>query len=102
MTTQWTESTQSSTLNFTPTGMGVIICEANNTEGKSEARANVIVNNLNEDFSIIRNKDEMPIVVGDDVSVGCGASAYKYTEMNWYKADVLVTNSTRMCRKSKI
>lgn len=73
--------------------MGVIICEATNTEGKAEARANVIVNDMNGDFTI-RNENEMPIVVGDDVSIVCGASAFKYTEMNWYKAGVLVTNTS--------
>lgn len=75
--------------------MGIIICEASNTEGKTEARANVIVNDLNGDFAI-SNENEMPIVVGDDVSVVCEASAFKYTEMNWYKANVLVTNAISM------
>lgn len=92
MTTQETPSTQKSILNFTPTGMGVIICEASNTEGKTEARANVIVNNMNKDF-VILSENEVPIVIGDNVSVACEASAFKYTEMNWYKDDALVTNS---------
>lgn len=95
MTTQQTQSTQISTLDFKPTGRGVIICEASNTEGKSEARANVIANDLTEYFSIVSNND-VPVVVGDKVTVVCAASAFKYTDMNWFKGNVLVTNSSRM------
>lgn len=75
--------------------MGVIVCEATNALGKTEARADVIVNDMNGGFTIW-NENEMPIVAGDDVSIVCGASAFKYTDMNWYKADVLVTNTSSM------
>lgn len=72
--------------------MGVITCEAKNAGGKTEARANVVVNDLNEDFTIW-NENQIPIVAGDNVSVACGVSAFKYTEMNWYKGNNLVTDS---------
>lgn len=81
--------------------MGVVICEATNTEDKIEARANVIVNDKNGNFTI-RNENEMPIVVGDDVSIICGASAFKYTDMNWYKDNILVTNTTSKCIRIEI
>lgn len=97
ITTQRTQSTQRSTLNFAPTGLGVIICEAANTIGKTEARANVIENNLNGDF-VILDKNEMPIVIGDEnVSVVCESSAFKYTELDWFKENDLVTNAMSMC-----
>lgn len=73
--------------------MGIVICEATNEEGKTEARANVIVNDINGEFTIW-NENGTPIVAGDDASIVCGASAFKYIEMNWYKDDALVTNTT--------
>lgn len=58
--------------------------------GFGEARANVIVNDLNEDMTIW-SENEPPISIGDEVSVTCGASAHKYAnELNWYKDDVLI------------
>lgn len=60
--------------------------------GVSESKANVIINDLNEDLAIW-SENEPPISVGDDVSVTCGASAHKYaTELNWYKDDALITS----------
>lgn len=75
--------------------MGIIVCEATNDEGKTEARANVIPNDINEEFAIW-NEHGMPLVAGDNASIVCGASAFKYTDMNWYRADALVTNTTSM------
>lgn len=76
---------------------GVVICEATNSEGRTEARANVVVNNLDGELKIFE-KNQMPIVVGDDnVSVICEGSAHKYTEMDWYKGDDLVRNTMSMC-----
>lgn len=58
--------------------------------GSGEAKANVIVNDLNEDL-LVWSENETPISVGDDVTISCGASAHKYAnELNWYKDDVLV------------
>lgn len=86
---------QTSALSFTPTGLGVVVCQAENAEGKSEVRANVIVNDSNEDFDI-STKNEFPIVIGDDVSITCGASAFKYAEVNWYNDHVLVKDTMSM------
>lgn len=80
--------------------MGIVICEATNDEGKTEARANVITNDINGEFTIW-NENGAPIVAGDEASLVCGASAFKYTEMNWYKEDALVTNTTSMCTVSE-
>lgn len=75
---------------------GVVICEATNSGGKTEARANVIVNNLDGELRIIE-QNQMPIVVGDDnISVSCEGSAFKYAEMYWYKGDDLVRNTMSM------
>lgn len=86
---------QTSTLSFTPTGLGVVVCQAENAEGKSEVRANVIVNDSNEDFDI-STKNELPIVIGDDVSITCGASAFKYAGIDWYQDHVLVKDTMSM------
>lgn len=61
-----------------------------NTVGSGEAKANLVVNDLDDDLSVW-SKNTLPISVGDDVSVWCGASAHKYAnELNWYKDDVLI------------
>lgn len=61
-----------------------------NTMGLAEAKASLIVNDLDEEFSIW-STNEPPISIGDDVSVICGASAHKYAnELNWYKDNVLI------------
>lgn len=85
-----------STLIFSPSGLGVVACEAFNTEGNSQANANIIANDLNEDFAIL-SKNDLPISIGDDVSVTCVASAFKYSDVNWYRDDVLVKNAMSMC-----
>lgn len=88
---------QKSTLDFAPLTPGVIICEAINPDGKTEARANVIANSLDGDLTIL-NANNMPIVVGDvNVSVICEGSAIIYTEIDWFKGDKLITKATRMC-----
>lgn len=87
---------QTSTFTFTPDSTGIVICEAKNTQGKIETRAKVIVNDLNEELSVWTN-NTLPISIGDDVSVICGASDHKYSpELNWYKDGVIVTNSNSM------
>lgn len=73
-----------------PPSTGIATCRAYNMMGSGEAKANVIVNDLNEDL-LVWSENETPISVGDDVTVSCGASAHKYAnELNWYKDDVLV------------
>lgn len=53
-----------------------------------ETKANLIVNDLDNDLSVW-SENTLPISIGDDVSVWCGASAHKYAnELNWYKDDV--------------
>lgn len=37
--------------------------------------------------------NDLPISIGDDVSVTCGASAHKYSELNWFKDGANVENS---------
>lgn len=70
--------------------MGIIVCEAKNNFGTSEVRANVVINDLNEEFSVWMD-NAMPIVVGDNVSVSCGVSSHKYSdELKWFKGDVAV------------
>lgn len=62
----------------------------------SEVRANVVVLDMDEELSIW-SANELPISVGDDVSVTCGASAHKFaTELNWYKNDLLIENTDSM------
>lgn len=95
-TVQKTPIKQTSTLYFSPSGLGVVACEAFNTEGNAQAKANIIVNDLNEDFAIL-SKNELPISIGDDVSVSCVASTFKYSDVNWYRNDVLVENAMSMC-----
>lgn len=75
--------------------MGVVICEASNSVGKSEARANINFNDLNDDFSIWHENEE-PIIAGDNVTLICGASAFEYTELYWYKDDVPVGDTIGM------
>lgn len=61
-----------------------------NEMGFGAAKANLILNDMDEDLSIW-TENELPISIGDDVSIWCGASAHKYAnELNWYKNDVLV------------
>lgn len=72
--------------------MGIIVCEAKNHFGTSEVRANVVINDLNEEFSVWTD-NAIPIVVGDKVSVACGVSSHKYSdELKWFKGDVAVEN----------
>lgn len=82
-------------MSFVPDSNGIAICEARNSEGISEMRANVIVNDLTEEFSIW-SEHELPIAVGDSVSIICGASSYKYRELNWYKDDILIESGDGM------
>lgn len=73
-----------------------MICEAKNTQGIGQARANVNVNDLDDDFMIECN-NELPISIGDEVSVLCGAAAHKYaTDLKWFKDDIEVQNSDGM------
>lgn len=99
-TIQKTTFNQTSTINFVPESTGIIICVARNDKsdnGWSEVRANVIVMDLNEELTIW-SENELPISVGDQVSVTCGASAHKYaTELNWYKNDILVESGNSTC-----
>lgn len=92
-TTQTTIFNQTSTISFVPESTGLIICTATNDKsdnGMSEVQANVIVMDLSDELAIWSNS-VLPISVGDDVSVTCGASAHKYaTELNWFKDDVPV------------
>lgn len=79
---------------FNPESAGIVVCEATNSQGKSEARAKVLVNDLNETLSVW-SSNKPPISIGDDVSVFCGASVYNYSsELNWYKDNVPVVNSS--------
>lgn len=78
---------QTSTISFKPESTGIATCRAYNMMGLGEAKAHVIVNDLNQDL-IIWSDNEIPISIGDDVTVTCGASAHKYAnELNWYKDD---------------
>lgn len=77
--------------------MGTIYCEATNDEGRTEERANVFVIDADEGFTI-RNENGMPVVAGDNVSIVCEASAFKYRDIDWYKADALVENTTSMVK----
>ncbi|XP_031631901.1 vascular endothelial growth factor receptor 1-like isoform X3 [Contarinia nasturtii] len=84
---------QTSTFNFVPNNTGIVICDAKNSQGKTETRAKVILNDLDEELSIW-TKNELPIADGDNVSVTCGVSAHKYsTDLEWYKDDTLVVSS---------
>ncbi|XP_055298876.1 vascular endothelial growth factor receptor 1-like isoform X18 [Sitodiplosis mosellana] len=84
---------QTSTFTFIPESTGIVICKAKNTEGKTNATAKVIINDLNEELSVW-SPNTLPISIGDDVSVVCGASDHKYSqELMWYKDNVPVVNS---------
>lgn len=73
-----------------------MICKANNSQGQSEARASVIVNDLNDEL-IVWSQNELPISAGDDVSIMCGAAAYKYaTDLKWLRDGVEVISSDSM------
>lgn len=72
-------------MSFETSKSGVVICEAENSQGKSEARASVDINDLDSDF-IVSSNNEQPISIGDDVSVVCSVAAYKYaTDLKWFK-----------------
>lgn len=89
-TVQSTIFNQSSTLIFLPNQTGIIECFAANVMGYQVAKANLIMNDLNDDLSIWTDNTP-PISIGDDVSLWCGASAHKYAnELNWYKDNVLI------------
>lgn len=67
-----------------------------NSMGFHEAKANLIVNDLDADLSIW-TENVPPIAIGDDVSLWCGASAHKYAnELNWYKDEQLIRNGNGM------
>lgn len=81
---------QTSTLVFRPNQTGIVECMAINSVGVGQAKANLVVNDLDDDL-IVWSNNTLPISYGDDVSVWCGASAHKYeTELNWYKDNELV------------
>lgn len=80
-------------MSFEPDSTGVVICEAMNSQGSGEVRANVIVNDLNGEL-IIWSDNELPMSAGDAVSVVCGASAHKYaTDLKWFKDNDEVLSS---------
>lgn len=84
---------QTSTFTFAPDTTGIVICEARNSQGKTETKATVIVNDLDEPLSI-RSLNTLPISIGDEVSVRCGALQHKYTpDLNWYKDGIPLVNS---------
>lgn len=87
---------QTSSITFTTNSTVIVECEAQNSVGDTRTIADVIVNDLKEDFSIWSD-NELPISSGDDVTVTCGASAHKYAKVDWYKDDVLIENSTGWC-----
>lgn len=90
---QETTFNQTSKMGFTPESTGVVICEASNTQGSNVVRANIIVNDLNDEL-IVWCDNVLPISAGDDISVTCGASAHKYaTDLRWFKDDVEIQNS---------
>lgn len=80
-----------------------MICQADNTNGeknieprKSEARASVSVNDLDDEL-LVWSHNESPISVGDDVSIICGAAAHKYaTDLKWLKDGVELSSSDSM------
>ena len=85
---------QTSTFTFVPESTGIVICKAKNTEGKGSTTAKVIINDLNEELSVWSD-NVLPISVGDDVSVVCGASDHKYSQqLMWYKDNIPVVNSS--------
>lgn len=87
---------QTSTISFTPKGTGVVICQAKNSQGQSEARASLIVNDLDDEL-IVWSDNELPISAGDSVSIMCGAAAHKYaTDLKWLKDGVEVISSDSM------
>lgn len=74
-------------------------CSAKNSEGSSEVQANVIVNDLDEEFAVW-SVSQQPITAKEEFTLICGASANKYaTELNWFKDNVLVENGTGNTRK---
>lgn len=85
-TTKKTTFNQTSTLNFVPESTGLVMCTAKNGNTEEKVtRANVYVLDLNEELAVWSN-NELPISIGDVVSVTCGASAHKYTtDLSWYK-----------------
>lgn len=86
---------QTSTLDFIPTGPGIVVCNATNSQGQSVVKSNVTVHDLKEEF-VIWSANESPIAIGDNVSVICAASAYKYSTLSWYKDDALVVIKNSM------
>lgn len=59
----------------------------------TKAQTNVIVTDVNEGLSIWCNND-LPISVGDEVQVTCGASAHKYAaDLKWFRGDKEVESS---------
>lgn len=93
---QMSDFMQNSTIEFTPEKTGFVTCNAKNTEGTSEAKAEVVVTDLEKEF-IIWSDGELEVAANEQHSIWCGASAHKYaTELYWYKDDVLVENSSGM------
>lgn len=92
---QLSDFIQNSTIEFTPESTGFVTCNAKNTEGTSEAKAEVVITDLDKEFIIWSNGNE--VAANEQYSIWCGASAHKYaTELYWYKNDVLVENSSGM------
>lgn len=84
---------RTSKFTFTPISTGIVICEARNSQGRSETRAKIILNDLNETLSVW-SAYTLPILVGDDISIICGASNQKYSsELNWYKDNIRIVNA---------
>lgn len=84
---------QTSKVTFKPETMGFVTCMAENGVGHSEITVNVTLNDLDQAI-IVWSSTQEPIIANEELSIVCGASAFIYTEPNWYKSDIVVENST--------
>lgn len=87
--TTWIKK-QETTIEFVPSSTGQVICEIPYASS-SNATAYVLISDLDKDLMIWSSMDnDSQIVVGDEISLTCGASAYKTHDVHWQKDGVAI------------
>lgn len=83
---------QTTTVEFEPSSTGLVTCQISLV---TNARANVIVSDLDEEFMIWSSVDEdSQIVAGDEIFLSCGATRFLTDEVSWYRDDERIRNSS--------
>ena len=90
---QYYDEYYESRVNFKLEETGFVTCHVRNVDGHSEIIANAIVNDFDYALGTWSSPDGQ-VASNTRVSLICGASVHLCTELNWYRDDVLVDNST--------